>query len=115
MNLDNAAQQFAYGLGTATGIVSNISPVISITITSIKTDARIGKIFISFGKGGWYNPSFYANSVSACCSGASLTLQCVSYSSSSCPPIALPLYAVAQTCGAIADILDSTFSIGTAF
>lgn len=102
-------------MGNATGIISNLSPVTVITMTSIKTGARFGRTFLSFGKGGWYNPSFYANSLSACCSGASFALQCLSYGTSACPTVAVPLYAASQACGATADVLDSTFSIATLF
>ena len=113
MSLDRAAEQFAYGMGNATGIVANISPITGITMTSLKTGARIGRSFKSFGAGGWYNPGFYANSLSAGCSGASLALQCMSYGTCACPTVAVPLYAASQVCGATADVIDSTFSIAT--
>ena len=116
MSLDRLAEQFAYGLGNATGIVSQISPVNGITITSLKTGARIGKSIASFGKGGWINPCFYLNSASAGCSGASLALQCIAHCSSvACPAVALPIYGASQLCGATADVLDSSCSLATLF
>jgi len=86
------------------------------TMTSIKTGARIGKSWKSFVAGGWYNPAFYANTFSATLSGTSFALQCVAYTTAcACPAIALPLYAASQACGATADVIDSTFSIATLF
>jgi hypothetical protein len=111
-----AVELFAYGLGNVTGLVTGLSPVSAMTVTGIKTGARIGRSFKSFGKGGWYNPGFYANCLSAGCSGASLTFQGIAYvTSSACPPIALPLFAASQACSAAADVVDSTFSIATFF
>jgi hypothetical protein len=108
MNLENTFEQFAYGMGTTTALVTSISPVTRLTITAIKTGGRTGKAVKSFLRGGWYNPTFYVNSGSAILSGTSLA-------STVCPPLALPLYIGSQTCSSAADAIDNVLGIGTVF
>jgi len=119
---ERVMEKFAYGLGVGAGmlgkvgIIDKISPITAMTVTGIKTGARLGRSVKSFGAGGWYNPVFYCNCLSTGFSGASWTLQCIAYTTScSCPTIALPLYAVSQGFGAAADSIDSTCSIATFF
>jgi hypothetical protein len=116
MSFDQAAQNFMYGIAYATGLLSSISPVTALTVTGIKTGARIGRSYCSFLKGGWYNPCFYGNCLSATSSAASLSLQCMAYgTSATCPPLALPLFAGSQAFRAAADVIDSSLSVATFF
>ena len=106
-----AAENTAYAAGNTTGLVTTVSPATGMALTSVKTAARLGKSYKSFTVGGFYNPCFYANSLSAGLSATSFSLQCVAYTTScTCPTLALPLYCVAQGCGVWADFIDSTLS-----
>jgi hypothetical protein len=45
--------------------VATVSPATGMALTSVKTAARLGKSYKFFTVGGFYNPCFYANSISA--------------------------------------------------
>jgi hypothetical protein len=99
----------------STGLPRLLSPVIFITITGVKSGARIGKTVESFASGGWSNPVFYANVASAGLSGASFSLQTVYLGSGVCPAIAIPLYGASQLCSVVADGIDYTLNLETFF
>ncbi len=101
--------------GHSTGLPRLLSPVIFITITGLKSGARIGKTVESFASGGWSNPVFYANVASAGLSGASFSLQTVYLGSGVYPAIAIPLYGASQLCSVVADGIDYTLNLETFF
>ena len=92
-------------------LVSSIGPVVGQTAAGGKFSGRLVRSVRSFSKGGFYNPSFYANSAATGLSLASYGLQVSSHvTRTSCPVAALPLYTAAQLCSIGADVIDRTFS-----
>ena len=109
---DRLLECTAIGIGIGSTVVTNLSPISMLSCTGIKTGARLGKAFGSFRIGGFYNPCFYLNSLSAGLGLGSFVLQTSSYTASFVyPRLAVPLYLGSQGLGASADAIDCKLAL----
>jgi hypothetical protein len=95
-------------MGNLSCLVQSVSPMVGVTLLSVKTGSRISKIYRSFLFGGYYNPSFYLNCGAASLGCTSLGLQGVAYLTlTACPPLAALCYSGSAVCSATADGIDN--------
>lgn len=103
---EKTLEMLAYVVGNSSVILSRFSPLVSTVATGAKMGARFGKSIKSYGRGGFCNPAFYANSASTVLSATAFTLN----AAASICPLALPLYGLSVSCSTAADAIDENLS-----